>query len=380
MKNIHPKIKKMPPFGWFLLFILFILMVGLACNTPTGQDTSGTQAALDLQATQLALKETQLAQDANQQQQDQQPAEDQPEDEGPDLQATLAAQQATQAAMELEATLQAQQLTLTAQASGDQPQDAQPEAPQESQPEQPTTNLPDFDTWMSSASILLFEDMASDFSVYRFIQLALDGMNVSYTDVRDALGHYKNQILSAGPGGQGWDLIISGKEQRTGVQGEFYVYLNDALNIGSSVIIEEWDMDSISGGTLSSILNRCGVRFQEDWFDETLDEQLLFAVDGTNPIHHYPNEGISLTNPNGFWNWTDLGDKMMLSPGSQAKPLWVARSGVKDRHLVAVSCMDGRLIIQTYGTHSYGQDRVVMMWQNYIYNALKARYDYLLNK
>ena len=276
--------------------------------------------------------------------------------------------------MELQATTQALQLTQAAEASTNQGDGSGQQPPE---PQQPNTNLPDFDTWMKSASILLYEDMAGDFSVYRFIQLALDGMNVKYTDVRDALGHYKNQILTTGPGGKGWDLIISGKEQRTAVQGEFYVYLNDALNIGSSVIIEEWDLDGIGGGKLSAILNRCGVQFQEDWFDDTLDEQLLFAVDGTNPIHHYPNEGISLTNPNGFWTGFDLGDKMQLAPGSQASPLWGSRAGSKDRHLTAVSCVDGLLIIQTYGSHSYGQDRVVMMWQNYIYNALKARYDYL---
>ena len=192
-------------------------------------------------------------------------------------------------------------------------------------------------------------------------------------DVGDALGNYKDQLLSNGPGGQGWDLIISGKELRTAVSGEFYTYLNDALSGGSSVIIEEWDLDSIWAGKFSSIMLRCGVEFQSDWRNKPLDEQLLWAVEGGSPIFHYPNEGISLRNPTGYWTG-DLGDLLRLSPGSQAIPLWSARTNTRDTYLTAVACLDNRLIIQTYSSHDYGKDRIVRMWQNYIYNALQARY------
>jgi hypothetical protein len=357
------------PFGIVLAGVLLVALIGLACAMPTaGSDTSGTQVALNVQSTQLARKQTEVA--AGDQGQGAQPQ--QPETEsGPDLQATLDAMAATQMALDLQATTNAIQLTQAAQSQTDTQNTTQQ---QPEQPAQPASNLPDFDTWMRSASILLFEDMAADFSVYRFIELALEGMSLQTTDVRDALGIYKTQLLSGGPGGQGWDLIISGKELRTAVQGEFYVYLNDSLNLGSSVIIEEWDMDAIGAGKLSTILSRCGVEFQEDWFDEDINEQLLYAINGTHPIHHFPNEGISLTNPNNFWDWTDQGDLMRLVPGSNAQLLWGARTNQKTSSGTAVVCLDGQLIIQSYSTHSYGQDRIVRMWQNYIYNALQARY------
>ncbi len=361
------------PLGIILAGVLFVALVGLACAMPTGgADTSGTQVALDVQSTQLAIKQTEVAAgDQNQVDQPQQ-SEDDP---GLGLEATKAALEATQIALDIQATTNAIQLTQVAQAPENNQNQSQEQQP--AQPAQPASNLPDFDTWMRSASILLFEDMAADFSVYRFISLALEGMSLQPTDVRDALGIYKQQLLSGGPGGQGWDLIISGKELRTAVQGEFYVYLNDSLNLGSSVIIEEWDMDGIGAGKLSTILSRCGVEFHRDWFDEPIDEQLLYAINGTHPIHHFPNEGISLTNPNDYWDWTDQGDLMRLVPGSKAQLLWGARTNVKDAYGTAVVCLDGQLIIQTYSTHSYGQDRIVRMWQNYIYNALKARYIYL---
>ena len=358
------------PLSVGLAAILFILVVGLACGLPDSNvGLKQTQDALNFQGTQLALQQTQIAQSQEEQQ---------PQDELSGQRATLAIQatqvalEATQMALNLDATAKAQLPTATPEPTQDQPPPANNEPPPPS-----SSGLPDFDTWMRSANILLYEDMAGQFSVYRYIKIALDNMSLPYSDVKDALGHYKNALLSGGPGGKGWDLIISGKELRSNVSGEFYVYLNDALNQGSSVIIEEWDLDSIASGTVSQILSRCGVEFQADWYEENLNYHLLYPVNGTHPIHHKPNEGISLTNPSGYWMWDDLGDWLRLRPGSSAKLLWSARSNVRDAYGTAVVCIDDRLIIQTYSSHSYGQDRVVLMWQNYIYNTLKARYDYL---
>ncbi len=368
------------PVFFILTAIFFVLAVGLACNTPTADDdTSRTQIALNIQATQAAIEQTQAAQNQAQAQQ-----VEEAEEAEPDYQTTTDAQ-ATQMAANVQSTVNAQQVTQAAQATAtSRPTDTQQAAPP------PTTQAPpptqqstgpeeDFETWMRSASILLFEDMAGDFNVPRLINQALERMGLSYVDVKDAMGNYKTQILSNGPGGRGWDLIISGKERKDNISGEFYVYLNDSLNMGSSLIIEEWDIDDIASGKIGSILSRCGVEFHRDWIDEPLDRQLLYPINGDHPIHHEPNEGISLTNPTNYWTWNvfDLGDLLQLRPGSDAIPLWGARTISNTSYLTAVTCLDGRLTIQTYSTHSYGDNRVIMMWQNYIYNALKARYDYL---
>ena len=297
---------------------------------------------------------------------------------------------ATKAVLQLEATSMVLQLTQSAMGN----QAAPPAAPTSAPPPQatsipPTAEIPptsppvmseDFDTWMKSASILLFEDMSGAVDRRRYINQALNGMGLGYVDVADALGDYKNQILSGGPGGGGWDLIISGKELRDGVQGEFYDYLNTAINQGSAVIIEEWNMDGIGGGKLSRIMGKCGVEFERDWIGKPIEDHLIFPIDGTNPVHHTPNEGVALTNPTGYWLGMDLGDRMRLSPGSEAVPLWGLYPNTRNSALTAVSCVDGRVIIQTYSSHSYGEDRIIRMWQNYIYNTLKARYDYLASQ
>ena len=293
---------------------------------------------------------------------------------------------ATKAVLELEATAMVLQLTQAAMDNQSAPPVAPTVIPQQQAtlappPAAAPTEAPamseDFDTWMKSASILLFEDMAGSTDRRRYINQALSGLGLRYTDVADALGNYKNEIISGGPGGKGWDLIISGKELREGVQGEFYVYLNTAINQGSAVIIEEWDMDGIGGGKLGLITSKCGVKLERDWIDRPIEDHLIFPIDGTDPVHHTPNEGVSLTNATGYWLGADLGDRMKLTSGSTAIPLWGLYPNTYNSALTAVKCVEGRVIIQTYSSHSYGENRIILMWQNYIYNTLKARYDYL---
>jgi type II secretory pathway pseudopilin PulG len=293
---------------------------------------------------------------------------------------------ATKAALELEATAMVLQLTQSAMsnqpaAAPTLPPVAPTVAPQQPQPTVAPVNtvstMPDFDTWMKSASILVFEDISADFNVYRYVPIALSGMGLNYVDEADYLGRFKNQLLSNGPGGQGWDLIIAAKEIRSDLQGEFYEYLNDALGRGSSVILEEWDMDRLGNGKLSLLTGRCGVDFSRNWTDTDINDTVIYAVNGSHRAHHMPNEGLSLSKVTGYWLGWDLGDRMRLAPGSTATPLWGLYGTSTSNDIVAASCVDDRFIIQTYATHSYAQSRVVPVWQNYIYSTLRARYDYL---
>ncbi|MEW6718422.1 MAG: hypothetical protein AB1345_13095 [Chloroflexota bacterium] len=356
-----------------VVLLIFLIVLGLisGCTLTASKEISlqQTQDALILQATINAQQATINAQ--NTQQVELAQGGGQPTVDVVGTQIAQAAA-ATMAAHQLTQTASAPTATLTLTPTPTQTTEAIP-APTNTTP--PQTDM-DFNQWLQSTSILLFEDMAGDFTTGRYIKQALDAMGLRYVDVKDALGLFKDQLLSGGPGGRGWDLAISGKELRTAISGEFYVYLNDLLNQGSSVIIEDWDLDSIWAGTVSTILSRCGVAFQSDWFDEPLNEQLLWPIEGTHPIHHQPNEGVSLRNPSGYW-LGDLGDLLKLNPGSSATPLWGLNATTYDSSLTAVSCLDGRLIIQTYSTHSYGRDRILLMWQNYVYNTLKARFDLL---
>ena len=361
--------------GVLSIVILFGLMV--ACTFPGGQNQSAeqTQMAISVQATVLAQQMQQGLQETNVALQATQVAQS--------IQATMVAQQAlllTQQAVpptpDFAATQQALNALATAQAQ--QPTVAPPstEAPPvtESPPQSTEASEADFEEWMKSASILLYEDMAGYFDTTRYVKQALDGMGLTYVDVKDYSGRFKEQILTGGPGGKGWDLIIAAAEGRRSVAGEFWDYLNDALNLGSSLIIEMWILDTQAGGRIGTLLSRCGIEFQRDWFNPRLDEQMIVALDPTNPILHEPNDGIVMRVTDYWGPMVDMGDLVRKVPGSTAKIIMGTHATEKDSYGVLTQCIDGRLILQTFSTHQYKQEYVIRLWQNYIYNALKARY------
>jgi hypothetical protein len=311
-----------------LAIILLILLLVSACNLPNSQTTAApppeksfeeqmtevaiavknTESAAGFQETQIAagIQATQVAEQAAElTQQALSPTED------------LSAQIEAAA----QATMAAQQLTQIASAT-EPPAPTEPPPP----PTDPPPAVETFEEWVADANILLYEDMAGDFSTTRYVKEALDNLGYRFVDVRDAAGQFKDQLLSGGPAGEGWDLIISASEARTIIQGEFYTYIN------------------------------------------------LWPLDGSAPILHSPNDGISLRNPTGFWPF-ELGDLLRLAPGSDATLLWGTYAHIADQYGTAVTCMDGQLLIQTYSSHSYGKDRIVRMWENYIYHGLMARYE-----
>ena len=357
-----------------ILTVSIIAISGLvnACNMPSGSNSSldSTKAALDAQATELAQQADQEAQD---------------------LQATIVSQQSTAthlAQQEAQPTIvpptTVPQPTAVPPTTAPQPTAVPPTtAPQPTDTPQiivvtptfltptseaPQTQVPDFDEMMKSAKILLFEDMAGLYEV-RYIKNALDGMNLStnYVDVGDASGNFKSQLLS----GTDWDLIIAASESRNKVQGEFFVYINDHINKGVGVIIEMWALDQIASGTINTITTRCGIKFQKDWWQPEFLSVWWLAPE--HPVFHEPNEGVSLARFTNRWP-LDAGDLIEKLPGSEAILLAGTIATEKQRYGTLAICLEGRLIFQTYSTHNHRQEDVVRLWQNYIYNVLKAHF------
>jgi hypothetical protein len=373
-----------------LLYVVSILLlVALSCNVSTtgssgDQSLVQTQTSLNVQLTMSSMNESQGQDNGTEQAlQSTQVAQN--------AQATVLAQQSTllaQPTMQPTVDIAATQVAISAQATTNAQQpipNAQNPPPAQNPGGQ--VNPADFNTWMQGATILLFEDMAGQYDVTRSIQMALDSMGLEYQDDKDAQGNFKSDILMGGPGGQPWDLIISGSERRDGIQGEFFDMFGKALNNGSSVIVELWNIDSFVIGKVSPLLAKCGVRFMGDWFAIGApipdSEQVLYPYDGTNLILHEPNEGIRISNPNQYWwNWMwfwgwgigDYGDFLEKLPGSKATIVLGQKNQDKTRYATLVSCLDGQFTVQTFSTHSYGQDRVIPLWINMITQALKARY------
>jgi hypothetical protein len=145
------------------------------------------------------------------------------------------------------------------------------------------------------------------------------------------------------------------------------------MNSGVGVIIEVWNLDEIGAGKFSSILTKCGLRYQDDWWQPPAPS--LWWLEPESPVFHEPNEGMSLVNYIGYWNG-DAGDLIRLAPGSEGTLLAGNIATERQRYGTIATCLDGRVIIQTFSSHDYHQDDVERLWANYIYNTLRAHFEY----
>ncbi len=338
---------------FFGLLILFL--VSLSCTLSNASDSSLLQTQ-----TSLGIQQTLLAQQSNQMQQQ-----------------TSDALGKTQIAQDIQATLVADQSLKLTQAALAIP-------PTQSQPVQPTgdsviNTVPptegmssaDLENKIKSAKILLYEDMAGTGQL-EYYKEALDMGGYKYKGDGSALGWFKEDLL-----GSNWDLIIAASENRNVVQGEFFQYLLDHINRGTAVIIEHWDLDDLSSGKVAPILAKCGIGIYRDWFFQDLagvaDLSVWPLVTG-HPIFNEPNSGISLRNFNYFWPTNDQGDLLKLTGSGDATMLAGNIATSKSDHGVLATCLGGRVIIQTYSSHTYLREQVTRLIENYVHYTLKNHF------
>jgi len=352
-----------------IISLIFILTLSLSgCNfiaEEKDEDLEKTQDALELQQKIRAQKATIDAQNSQATSQSEQPV---------DFEATEAAVQ--QPSVDIEAT----QLALAAQqtaAAQQQIQATQPPPPTQPPLQEPTVASQDFTEMMKSASILLYEDMVEIPAEYRYVKRTLDTMGLRYKDDGNAMGWLKSDLLGGSPAGGPWDLVIIAAEFREQVSGEYFDYLNDILNQGTSVIVEAWYLDQVSEGKVSTILTKCGVQVYP-YFPATgsVNDVIVWPLPGmsSHPLLSQPNGGLRFTKARDTWLWTfDLGDHTAYTGRGDAQILMGtdAQDGNKDGVLTV--CMGGQFTLMTFSSHSFPYDIMYPLWENMIYNALKIR-------
>jgi hypothetical protein len=348
--------------SFFACFTLFlILIISPACNFVAPDETKApdlnqTQVALSVQQT-LTAKESSGAN------------------------ATIAAQQATIQAQAALATAQSgqpppQPPQQPTQEVAVQPTPEQPQQPPPPPPQQPTAS--NIDEQMKNAEILLYEDMVSEPSEYRYVKRTLDAMDLRYKDDGNAQGWLKSDLLGNSPSGKPWDLVIIANEARSEVTGEYYDYIDDVLDKGTPVILESWILDSVSQGKVSPILAKCGVQVYP-YFPESLsvNDVLLWPIPSTSqhPIMNDPNGGMTFTRARDTWlSSMDLGSLMALTGGGDAIFLLGHDAQSESQDGALAVCMKGHLILQTFSSHSFEWDTMYPLWENYITNALRVRF------
>jgi len=355
------------------LCLLFLALVACTPQATTDPSLSQTQVAMQVQMTVMA-----------------QQMED-------SVQATVQAQNATAAFTSAQATLNAQVPEPTAVPQIDyaatqavmeatQTALAQPVATQlPAEPtllaatETPVDEAADLESFMKSASILLYEDIVYNPDTTRYVKRTLDEMGLTYVDTGSAIGRFKSQLLTGGPGGKGWDLIIIASEAKSGASGEFYQYASEALDKGSSVIYELWYLDEKMGANGEALLSRCGVEFQRDWSMVPPEREVMFPVNDSHPIMHEPNDGLTFTKVTDYWAYMyDIGDLLRKSMTGGDATILVGTIGTEStNHGTLTVCVDDQLVLQTFSTHQISYDVMRRVWENYIYNGLKTRLRHL---
>lgn len=282
----------------------------------------------------------------------------------------------TKAALEFQATAMSQQLTqsvLNTQPPAlptDAPPTPVPTQPEPTiaPPEQPTEQIPptvDIEAKIQSANVLVYENTdARGFGMW--IQEALDGMNMKYTQTGSYSGRFMEHLNS----GKHYDLIIVGAEDKGKISGEFWDVINTRLTRDKVALIAEvWYLDREANGPIRKILGGCGIRYQKDY---DLAES-TYWWEPTHPIFNEPNTVLPLIHFNRYWA-NQTGDRIRLSGSGDATLLAGLVASKSSDGAVLATCYEGRVIIQTFSDHDYNSEDIIPLWQNYIHYTLKNHF------
>ena len=366
-----------------LCTLLLLSLLGVSCNLQTGSSIdpslAQTQMALGVQQTMLAQQVQQNTQGTIDAQQATIIAQAAPATQLAMQAADLAVQAApptvdtaaTQVALAVQATLAAQS------AANPPPAPADTQAPPPEPVAPAGVSDEDFKAMMKSASILVYEDIVNIPRLTRYVKKTLDGMGLKYKDDGSAKGWLKSDLLAGGPDGKSWDLIILALEARAGVSGEYFTYVQQALNQGSSVIIEVWYLDQISGGEVGTILSKCGVDVYRNFTGKTrtVNDIIMWPLPDApgHPWMSDPNGRLTFTDAIDYWSYDDLGDLLENTGRGDAQLLLGTLATDANTHGTLAVCMDGQLTLQTFSSHSFPMNTMTLLWENYIVNALKVK-------
>jgi hypothetical protein len=271
----------------------------------------------------------------------------------------------TKASLELQGTAMSLQLTqaaMNAQPAATQPPPVvvvQPTDPAPTEPPPPTIPQPtptqDVQARMKTAKILVYEDSMGA-NLVPWIGPTVDMMGLNYTYTAD-IGDLMNYLNS----GTKWDLIIIASESRSAVQGEFWdVIVPKVTNDKAALIVELWYLSDTANGRISSLTSKCGIRF--DKVREEVDS--IYTLKPDHPIFTTPNSNFGLTNYWGYWK--DKGGDYVKVTGGDAV---IVAGGFPRRpsdYGLITTCIDGRVIIQTFSDHDYHREDIQALWENYI--------------
>ena len=270
----------------------------------------------------------------------------------------------TRVALELQATQMSLQLTQAA-LNNTQPQPTQPPAQPTGPTQVPSTPTPDLKARMKNAKILVYEN-TDERNIGMWVKEALDNLGLTYTHTGSYSGHFMEYLNS----GTVYDLIIVDAEDKDKISGEFWDVINTRLNRdNAALIVEVWYLNREANGPINKIMSKCGIAYQKDW--QLADSIYWWAP--THPVFNEPNTVLPLLHYSRYWA-NQTGDQIRLSGQGDATMLAGLRASPQNQEGVLATCLQGRVIFQTFSDHDYHEGDIVPLWENYIYNTLKAHF------
>lgn len=175
---------------------------------------------------------------------------------------------------------------------------------------------------------------------------------------------------------QTWDLVILAVESRDtvklgelGLHNQLYEYLNN----GGALIVETWNLDEDDSALAGMLLTACEAHVEKDWHrveEDPYDEFVIYTNPPDNTDIFSKPYAIKMPMlPTFFWEG-DAGDFIRLDKGSSARILASVPSPDPNNYGLLTSCMDGRLLLQTFSSHDYPLFTSVRLWQNMMQYAL----------
>ena len=279
---------------------------------------------------------------------------------------------ATKAALELQATAMSLQMTQSALNSQAQvqPTAVQAVAVEPTVPPAPATDIPaaptaDVEAKIKAAKVLVYEN-TDERGIGMWVQDALDGMGMKYTQTGSYSGHFMEYLDS----GIKWDLIIVDAEDKDKISGEFWdVIYNRISRDKVALIAEVWYLDREWAGPIGKVLGGCGVQFRTDL---PVDDS-IYWWEPDHEVFNEPNVVLPLLHYSQFWA-NQAGDKLRLGGSGDATMLAGLSARPSSGEGVMATCYGGRVIVQTFSDHDYHQSDIIPLWQNYIHYTLKNRF------
>lgn len=185
-------------------------------------------------------------------------------------------------------------------------------------------------------------------------------------------------------------MVIVSSEHKSGVNElsssiptDFYGLILQLVDQGIPVILEVGDLDKSFSSSSKELLERCGVEFENDWVRIPPARMVMFPLVEGHPVLQEPNASLSFSQVTNIWTtdvrrqFYDIGDLVKLGSTGNATLLLGTTASEPNTHGTLTYCMENLLLLQTFSSHQLTYNSMKPVWENYIYNQLRQRFEAL---